>query len=59
MGKLDNRVAVVTGGVQGIGHGIAALFADEGAAVAVIDLDEQRCREIADELGGEWPGVRR
>ena len=52
MGKLDNRVAVVTGGVQGIGHGIAALFADEGAAVAVIDLDEQRCREIADELGG-------
>jgi len=51
MGKLDNRVAVVTGGVQGIGYGIASLFAHEGAAVAVLDLDQERCRSVAAELG--------
>ena len=50
MGKLDNRIAVVTGGVQGIGYGIASLFAQEGAAVAVLDLDQERCRSVAGEL---------
>jgi 3-oxoacyl-[acyl-carrier protein] reductase len=40
MGRFDGRIAVVTGAARGIGLGIATRFADEGASVAVLDLDE-------------------
>ena len=38
MGKLDGRVAIVTGGGRGIGAEVAKTFAAEGAAVVVNDL---------------------
>jgi 3-oxoacyl-[acyl-carrier protein] reductase len=38
MGELDRRVAVVTGGAQGIGAAIAQRLASEGASIAVVDL---------------------
>ena len=41
MGRLDNRVAVVTGAGGGIGAEIAKLFASEGAKVVVNDLGAQ------------------
>jgi NAD(P)-dependent dehydrogenase (short-subunit alcohol dehydrogenase family) len=37
MGKLENKVAVVTGAASGIGYGIAVAFAREGADIAVVD----------------------
>src|ERR1700736_4124585 len=38
MGKLDGKVAAITGGGRGIGRGIAREFAAQGAAVVVNDL---------------------
>ena len=39
-GKLQDRVAVVTGAGQGIGEGVARLYAAEGAQVAVVDIND-------------------
>ena len=56
MGRLDGRVAIVTGAGQGIGRGVARRFAREGAAIVVAELNPETgaavAAEITDELGG-------
>ncbi|XJZ28862.1 3-oxoacyl-ACP reductase FabG [Bacillota bacterium Lsc_1132] len=49
-GRFDGRVAFVTGGSRGIGKGIVELFAQEGAKVAFIDLNEEALSETTSEL---------
>jgi NAD(P)-dependent dehydrogenase (short-subunit alcohol dehydrogenase family) len=51
-GRLDGRVALVTGGASGIGAAIAAAFAATGARVAVADLDGAGAARVAQSLGG-------
>jgi 3-oxoacyl-[acyl-carrier protein] reductase len=50
--RLKDKVALVTGGASGFGEGIARRFAQEGARVAIADLNEGAAQKLANELGG-------
>jgi len=58
MGKLDDKVAIVTGAGQGIGRAIAEKLAAEGATVVVTDLNETTAKEVAGGIGGDALAVR-
>lgn len=50
MGRLDERVAIVTGSGRGIGRATALRLAEEGAAVVISDLDPEPAQETAEEV---------
>jgi 3-oxoacyl-[acyl-carrier protein] reductase len=53
VGKLDGRIAVVTGAATGLGRGIALLYAAEGADVAIIDKNAEGAAWVADAITGQ------
>jgi 3-oxoacyl-[acyl-carrier protein] reductase len=50
VGRLDDRVAIVTGSGRGIGRATALRFAEEGAAIVVNDVDPEPAEETAEEI---------
>ena len=60
MSRLKDKVAIVTGGAQGIGEGVAIRLAQEGARVAIADLNGDRAKSAAERInqtGGEAIGL--
>ena len=56
MGRLDGKIALITGTARGIGQAAALLFAAEGAQVVGCDLDPERCAQTVKQVraqGGE------
>ena len=55
MGRVDNKIALVTGAAQGLGAAIAIMLANEGARVALSDVNIDGAREVVEEINRKHP----
>jgi 3alpha(or 20beta)-hydroxysteroid dehydrogenase len=58
MGRLDDKVAIVTGGARGTGEAVVRRFAQEGAKVLIVDVLDDLGSAVASELGASVEFVR-
>tara|TARA_B100001093_G_scaffold178966_2_gene171605 strand:+ start:154 stop:882 length:729 start_codon:yes stop_codon:yes gene_type:complete len=54
MRRLENKIAVITGGGRGIGKAITHRYLDEGATVIIAELDERSGKKTSDSIGGHF-----
>ena len=52
MGRIEGKIALVTGGASGLGEAIVRRFAAEGASVFAADIDGEKLARLTEELGG-------
>ena len=52
MKRLENKVALITGAAKGMGEAEARLFAEEGAALVITDIDQENLNKVAKDLTG-------
>lgn len=58
MGRLGNKIALVTGGGSGLGKADCLRLAEEGAFVYVTDIDAQSAQSVADQIGANSKAMR-
>ena len=56
-GRVEGKMAFVTGAAQGIGEAIASMLAKEGAKVVVADINESGINDVAKKINNKYPGT--
>ncbi len=56
--RLQDKVAVITGGASGFGEGIVRRFAQEGARSIIADLNEEAARKLCRRMSMAWRSAR-
>ena len=50
MGRMENKIAVVTGATSGIGEAVALMYAKEGADIVAVGRNEKKGQEVVDKI---------